>query len=166
RAVVSSRFGGNRAAYRAALAQAHAGESVARGVLADELRRARIGARLHVSNPSASDVADYVQTYGATQARARQTKPARWWLNGRKQGVALASSAPFAVMRIPSGKWTPVWTTGGIIRVRPLGRPRTLAAVGLGPARSSIVASLRELARSQRFDTWSLGAQRSAERRT
>jgi hypothetical protein len=111
-------------------------------------------------------VTDYFQTYGTTQARMVQTKPAAWWLNGRQQGIALASSAPFAVMRIPSGKWTPVWTTGGIVRVRPLGRARTLASVGIGPARPAIVASLRELSRSQRFDTWSLGVQRSAERRT
>ena len=165
RAVVSSRFGGNGAGYRAALGQAHASQSVAAGVLADELRRARIEARLRVSYPSASDVTDYFQTYGAAQARAVQAKPAPWWLNGRKQGIALASSAPFAVMKIPAGKWTPVWTTGGIVRVRPLARPRTLASVGLGPARQAIVASLRQLARDQAFDAWSLRVQRSSERR-
>src|SRR5207248_1162504 len=41
-AVIAQSFGGSRAAYVAALRQAHANISVARGVLGDELRRASV----------------------------------------------------------------------------------------------------------------------------
>ena len=52
RAIVRYRFGGNGAAYRGALARAGASRSIARGVIADELRQARIERRFRVAAPS------------------------------------------------------------------------------------------------------------------
>src|SRR5262249_55062326 len=48
RSIVAARFGGSGAGYRAAIAQAHTSLSVARGVIGDELRRARIEAKFRV----------------------------------------------------------------------------------------------------------------------
>jgi hypothetical protein len=163
--VVSSRFHGNQSAYRAALARAHAGVDVARGVIGDEIRRDRIAAGLKTGNPSAADVSDYFTSYGLTLTRQVQAKPATWWLNGRKQGIALASSAPAAVMTARAGKWTRVWTPGGVVRVRPSGGTRPLSAVGLAAARPAIVAALRQLQRSAAFETWTLRRQHQAQNR-
>jgi hypothetical protein len=158
-AVASSRFGG-QAGYRAAIARAGVTQAVVRGILGDELRRAVIKSRLKVGNPAAGDVTDYYTNYAATQARAVETQPAVRWLNGRAKGYALASSAPFA---LATGKWTKVWTPGGTIRVRALGAPRPLSALDLAAARPSIVAALRDLARSAAFETWTLRLQRQAQ---
>jgi hypothetical protein len=164
RAIISSRFGG-RSGYRAAIARAGASLAVARGVIGDELRRARISSTLRVGNPSSEDVSDYFASYGTTLSRTVETKPAVRWLNGKARGVALASSAPFAVFKLPIGKWTKVWTPGGTVSVRALSRPRPLSAVGLAAARPSIVAALRELARSSALETWTLRLQRKAQAR-
>jgi len=164
-AIVSSRFGGRQAGYRGALARAGANVALARGVIGDEIRRARIMLGLKAGNPSASDVSDYFAGYGTTLAREVEAKPAPGWLNGRKRGLVLASSAPFAVMKLPTGKWKPVWTPAGVIRVRALGPARPLSAIGLDAARPAIVGALRGLARSTALEGWTLRKQRQAQAR-
>ena len=52
RAIIRYRFGGSGAAYRGALARAGASRSIALGVIADELRQARIERRFQVRTPS------------------------------------------------------------------------------------------------------------------
>jgi hypothetical protein len=163
--IVSSRFGGSRAGYRTALGRARANVTLARGIIGDEVRRARIKAGLKAPYPSASDVSDYLTSYGTTLTREVEAKPAPWWLNGRKRGLALGSAAPFAVMKLPAGKWKQVWTPGGVIRVRPLGPARPLSVVGLDAGRPGIVAALRDLARSAAFETWTIRRQRQAQGR-
>jgi hypothetical protein len=163
--IVNSRFHRSQAAYRAALARVHAGAAIARGAIGDEIRRDRIMVGLKAKTPSSGDVSDYFSSYGATLTRQVQTKPATWWLNGRKQGLALASSAPPAVMTLRAGKWTPVWTPGGVVRVKPVGGTRPLSAVGVDAARPSIVAALRDLQRAVAFESWTLRHQRQAQNR-
>src|SRR5206468_2680659 len=51
RAVVSDRFGGSRGAYLAAIAQAHTTLTVARGVIADQLRRLAIEPTVPAASP-------------------------------------------------------------------------------------------------------------------
>ena len=105
KAVVLSRFG-SYAAYRAALARAHASPLAARGVIADELRRALIQRRMTVGNPSDSDVQAYYATYADANARLVETKVAAPWLAGRKRGYALESNAPRQLFSMPGGKWS------------------------------------------------------------
>ncbi len=76
RAIVRYRFGGSGAAYRGALARAGASRSIALGVIADELRQARIERRFQVKSPSGAQVASYRESYSDTPARLVEATPA------------------------------------------------------------------------------------------
>ncbi len=93
KAVVAGSFG-SYARYRAALAKVRASPSAARGVIADELRRAQIEAHMRVPNPSGEDVQAYYDSYIQADARLVQTKAPAPWLGNRRRGFALASNSP------------------------------------------------------------------------
>jgi hypothetical protein len=152
--IVSERFHGSWSAYGSALAAAKASRAVARGVIADELRRARIAARLWAPGTAGAAVAEYYTTAGGRPARLVRTAKPALWLGGRKVGVALDSFAPGRVQRIPTGRWTAVWSPWGTVRVRPLGASTTLDAFPLGTASASIRAALTAQAQDGRFATW------------
>jgi hypothetical protein len=152
--IIAARFGGSRSAYRAALAQAKTSLAVARGAIADELRRARISARFRVSGPSSDAITEFQQTYGELKARLVQTAGRATWLGGRKLGYALESNAPGALMSVPSGRWSSVWSTAGSVRVRPLGPPVPVASVPLDRLRASIRAALMAQQREANYPTW------------
>jgi hypothetical protein len=154
RSIVAGRFGGSRGAYRAAVAQAHTSLGIARGVIGDQLRRARIEARFAVPGPSASAVAEYQSNYGDVQARLVQLDARAPWLGGRKIGYAVASNAPVRLMALPSRRWSALWSPLGTTRVRPLGPPVRLASVPLGRLRASIRAALIAQAKDARYETW------------
>jgi hypothetical protein len=160
--LISSRFGGSRGAYRAAIAEAHTNLAVARSVIGDQLRRARIAARLSVSSPSARQIADYQDSYGDLQARLVQTSARAPWLGGRLVGYALESTAPGGLMGLPTRRWSSVWSPLGAVRVRPLREPEPLAAVPLASVRPSIRAALIAQARQARFPNWLTREQRRA----
>ncbi len=63
RAVIAQAFGGSRAAYVSALRQAHASVAIARGILGDELRRAKVEATLPASAPAAADIQTFYSSY-------------------------------------------------------------------------------------------------------
>jgi hypothetical protein len=161
RSLVAARFGGSGAAYRAAIAQAHTSLSVARSVIGDELRRARIESNFRVGGPSASEIADYRANYGDLQARLVETKSPAAWLGGRR-GYALASTAPPQLMGLASGRWASVWSPLGRVQVRPLGPPKTLSSLPLGSVRGSIRTALIEQAREDHFPVWLTAAQKAA----
>jgi hypothetical protein len=154
RSIIAAHFNGSRFAYRAAIAQAKTTLAVARGVIADELRRARIASRFRVGTPSDADVAEFQQTYGELQTRLVQTAARATWLGGRKRGYAVEANAPGAVMSAPSQRWTSVWSPSGVVRVRPLGPPQPLGAVPVARVRSSIRAALAAQERFARYPTW------------
>jgi hypothetical protein len=154
RSIVAARFSGSRSAYRAALVEAKTSLAVARGVIADELRRARISAHFRVPSASAADVAEFQQTYGELQARRVQTGGRASWLGGRTAGYALESNAPGQVMGLPAGRWSPVWSTTGVVRVRPLGPPLPLGSVPLSRVQGSIRAALASQLREARYPSW------------
>jgi hypothetical protein len=154
RSLISSRFGGSGDAYRAAIAEAHTNLSVARSVIGDQLRRARIASGLRVSWPSARQIADYQDSYGDLQARLVQTSADAPWLGGRRVGYALESTAPGALMGLPTLRWSSVWSPLGAVRVRPLREPEPLGSVPVGSARPSIRSALLEQARLARFPDW------------
>jgi hypothetical protein len=161
RSIVAARFGGSRGAYTAAIAQAHANLSIARSIIGDELRRARIQAKFRVGGPSGAEIADYRANYGDLQARLVETKSPAAWLGGRR-GYALASTAPPQLMSLASGRWASVWSPLGRVQVRPLGPPKTLSSLPLGSVRSSIRGALIEQAREEHFPTWLTAAQQAA----
>ncbi len=166
RAVVATRFGGSYAAYRAALAKAGAGISVASAVLADELRQASIESRIRVGYPSAGAIASYYQEYGSLSARRVGAVTGPWWLGGPKDGIAISSVAPDQVFRARTGRWTIVVTASGQWKVRPLGPAAPLASFSLAAARPSIRAALQNASRTNAFQSWSAARQRSALKQT
>jgi hypothetical protein len=161
RSIISGRFNGSRAAYNAAIAQAHASVSMARSIIGDELRRARIQSKFRVPGPSAAEIADFRANYGDLQVRLVETKSTAAWLSGRR-GYALATTAPPQLMALASGRWASVWSPLGNVQVRPLGPPKTLSSVPLGSVRASIRSALIAQAREAHFPLWLTAAQKSA----
>jgi hypothetical protein len=162
RSIVAARFGGSRGAYKAAIAQAHTNLSVARSIIGDELRRARIQAKFHVGGPSAGEIGDFHDNFGDLQARLVQAKQPIPWLGGRRTGYALASTAPPQLMSLGSGRWSRLWSPLGTVQVRPLGPPRTLSSLSLGSTRASIRTALVDQAREEHFPIWLTAAQKAA----
>ena len=147
RAVVALRFGGSRAAYVAALARAQASVEVARGILADQLRRRRRAARVRAPAPSAASVAAFYFSYPDLLVRTVEAAPAPWWLAGRRTGLAISSFAPEQLFRVPAGRRSTLTTLEGSFAVRPIGLPRPLGSVPVSQLRPSIAGLLRQHAR-------------------
>jgi len=162
RAIVGTRFGGSRGTYLAAIAGAHANLSIARGIIADELRRTRIESRFRVPWPSATQIAAFHENYGDLQARLVEAKSGTQWLGGRRFGYALASAAPPQLMNLPSGRWSALWSPLGTVIVRPLGPPRALGSVPLGNVRLGIRAALMAQSRGDHFPSWLNASQQAA----
>jgi hypothetical protein len=160
RAVVAGRFRGSFARYRAALAKAHASPGSARGIIGDELRRLAIESGFRVAGPTAVEVNEYYETYGATRARLVATKTAVPWLGMRKRGFALESIAPPQLFTLGGGGWHSIRTMRGTYQVRALDSPVSLGALPLGVARPAMVNALKELARSDRYEAWLLARER------
>ena len=154
RAVVASRFGGSYRAYRAALARGRANVVIARGVIADELRRAAIEARLRVAAPTAEEVNAFYSTSASLIARLVEAVPAPAWLGGRRRGLALSTLAPAALFSLPTGRRVTLRTMTGRYAVRALGPAKPLASVPLAQARPAIAAALRRFARANAFQSW------------
>ena len=160
KAVVGSRFG-SFAGYRAALARAHASPAAARGVIADELRRALIEQHMRVPGPSGDDVQSFYETYAQTNVRHVQTKSGVPWLGGRKDGFALASNAPPQLFSLPAGRWVTIRTMLGPVQVHALEPVVPLGAVPLSVARAAVVGALKSMARDRRYEAWLLARQRA-----
>jgi hypothetical protein len=153
-AVIADRFGGSRGAYIAALARARANVAMARAILADQLRRRKIGARLRVP-VSSTAVASFYASYGDLLVRTVEARPGTWWLGGRRVGLAVSSFAPQRVFEVATGARANVRSLAGVVRVRALDDARPLAAVSLPQARQAIVTVLSSYARSEAVVRWS-----------
>jgi len=165
RAVVDFRFGRSYDAYRAALSRRHATVEIARGVLADELRRAQIKQRLRVGAPSAQAIEDYYTSYAAVLTREVEASPAAAWLGGRGSGLTLASLAPPQVFSIPMGSARTISWAGSSYAVRALGEARPLGALPLVLAKPAISAALTDFARTGAYHSWTAARQDGGLRR-
>jgi hypothetical protein len=159
RAVIAQQFNGSQSAYAAALRAAHATVAIARGILGDELRRARVETTLSTAVPSATQIETFYQSYPDLQVRLVQAKPRPSWLPAAK-GFALSQVAPDTIFTLPRGKTTAVRTTEGDFGVKILNEAQTLGAVPLSKVSSTIAAALRQFARGDAFDKWTVGKQR------
>ena len=160
--IVRLRFDGDGSAYRAALAEAGASVAVGRAILGDELRSREVADRLSTPGVSASDVARFRATYAAVLARDLLVSPTPSWLPGGR-GVALATSAPQAVFRLPTGRRTTVRTVEGVFAVEPRDDTVALAAVSYASARPAIVRELKAQRRADGYAAWSIRMQKAAE---
>jgi hypothetical protein len=165
REVVSGSFHGSRSAYLAALKSAHATRGLARAVLADELRRARLEQPRYAPRPSAGEVATFYASYPDLPVRRVHVSPAPPWLAART-GFALAESAPQRLFSLPAGRKSRLSTLLGKFSVRPLGPVQPLGAVPLSAVRSAIVTALRGFERAQSFERWTIAQQNRALGRT
>ena len=104
RAVILQSFGGSRSAYTIALARSHASVPVARAILGDELRRAKIEARLSAAAPSAAQLQTFYTSYPELPVRLMQSKPSPTWLGSKPQGFALSEVAPDRLFAVATGK--------------------------------------------------------------
>ncbi|HET7760452.1 MAG TPA: hypothetical protein VFK62_11050 [Gaiellaceae bacterium] len=164
RAVVASHFGGSDAAYRAALAKAHASVAAARGVIADELRRVKIEGGFHAGGVSASDLREFYATYAQSLVRLVQTKTRAPWLGNRTRGYALADTAPPQLFAMPqSSKWRAVKTMRGTFQVKALDDAVPLGALPLDVVRQPIVDALQAIARSDRYESWLMARERQLD---
>jgi hypothetical protein len=159
REVIADSFHGNRGAYLAALRQAHATVAVARSVLADELRRARLEQRQFAPAPRATEVAAFYSAYPDLLVRQVQASPAPPWLASRKTGLALAEAAPGQLFSLPTGKKARIATLLGTFAVRPLGPSQPLGSLSISAVRPAIVAALRGFERAQAFERWTIARQ-------
>jgi len=166
RAVVSAGFGGDRGAYLAALARAGATPSVARGLLGDELRRARVTSTLRAAEPSARELATFYGSYPTTPVRPLRVTPAPWWLGGQREGLALQAVAPALAFAAPTGFPTTLRTADGIFSVEPLGEALPLGAYPLAIIRPALRTALLSFGRGEAFETWTAKRQQAALGRT
>jgi hypothetical protein len=164
RRIIGARFGGNAAAYRAALAEARAAGSVARAIAGDELRSREIADRLDVPAPSANDIARFRATYAPVLGRRVEVTPTPSWLPERA-GVALATSAPDAVFRIPTGRRVAIATAEGRFTVEALEDVTPLGGIPSDLARPAVVRELRSQKRAEAYAEWSIRVQKSAQSR-
>ncbi len=161
-AVIAQSFGGSRGAYVAALRQAHANVSIARGVIGDELRRAAVEDTLPAGTPSADDIKTFYEAYPDLSVRLVQAKPSPAWLGAKAKGFALSEVAPPRIFDLKNGRASTVLTSDGAYRVKALDDALPLGAVPLGKATPAIQAALRAFARGDKFEQWTVGKQRYA----
>lgn len=164
RRIVASRFSGSAAAYRSAVAEVGASRAVARGVLADELRRFEILSRLPSTRPTTADVARFRTTYAPVLARRVLVSPAPSWLP-EGTGLALATSAPEAVFKVATGRVVKLRTAEGVFTVRALEDTTALGAVSAESARPAIARELRSERRADAYAAWTIRRQKAAESR-
>jgi len=162
REVVADSFHGRRSAYVAALRQAHATVAVARGVLADELRRAQLEQLRYAPPPKGREVAAFYAAYPDLLVRRVSSSPAPPWLAGRGSGFALAEAAPQRVFSLPTGKKARIATLLGTFSVRALGASQPLGSLPLSSVRPAIIAALRGFERAQSFESWTIARQNGA----
>ncbi len=161
RQVVRDSFHRSRGAYLAALRAAHATLGLARAVLADEVRRARLERPRYAPKPTGSEVATFYSSYPNLLVRRVHVSPAPPWLSART-GYALAESAPERLFSLPAGKKSRLSTLLGRFSVRPLGPAEPLGALPLSAVRSAIVNALRGFERAQSFERWTIAQQNRA----
>ena len=159
KAVILQSFGGSRAAYVAALARAHASVTVARAILGDQLRQARIEARLGAPAPSAAELQTFYTSYPGLQVRLVQAKPSPAWLGSKAQGFAISGVAPDRLFALATGKKSVVRTSDGVYAVKAVADALPLGAVPFGRATPAIAAALRQFARGLALERWTVARQ-------
>jgi hypothetical protein len=162
RAVIRQAFRGSRSLYVAALRRAHASVDVARGILADELRHARVESYLPASPPSDTAVQTFYSSYPDLPVRLVQATPSPPWLGRQPKGLALADVAPDRLFALSTGSSASVLTSTGTFTVKALDDSSPLGAVPLGRARPAIVAALKAFAKGAAFENWTVARQRGA----
>jgi hypothetical protein len=134
----------------------------ARGVIADELRRAQIQKRITVAAPTGSSIQSYYDTYSAAPVRLVQVNRAAPWLGNAKRGFALGSVAPPQIFTLKDGAKAKLRTMTGTFTVKALGPTVELAEIPLAKASRPIATALVSLAKSSAYEKWLLYREKAA----
>jgi hypothetical protein len=161
-ALVAARFGGSVPSYHAALAAAGVSPSLARSILADELRRAKVARTLTVPKPTAAAVDTFYESYANVLVRPVTATPAPPWLGGRSQGLALDGVAPDGVFDLASETQRTLQTIDGAYEVRAVGDAQPLGTIPLSVVAPAIRAALTMFAQGNAFERWTTSRQVAA----
>jgi hypothetical protein len=164
--VIERSFGGSRGRYVTALQQAHASPALARAVLGDEIRRARIEQTLRVATPKAREISAFYSAYPQLSVRLLEVSPQAPWLGGVHKGYALSGVAPAQVFTAPGRRTREIRTLLGTYAVKPIGASRPLGSLSLAAATPAIRAALESFERAQAFQQWLVAQERAALRTT
>jgi hypothetical protein len=164
RTIVAQRFRGSWSDYSAALSAAHAGRSIALGIIGDELRRETIEEQMRAPKPTSTAVVRFYRSYPDVLARRVKTSVRAPWLGDKKVGFALSPLAPEALFTIPLGRSTSLWTPLGNFKVTPLSATQPLGALPLESVRAAIVETLRSFERGEAYEKWTESLQTRALR--
>jgi hypothetical protein len=154
RAVVASRFAGNRARYASGLRRARLTLLDARALIADRLARDAIEARFQPRPPPRSWVESFLATYADQSVRLVEAMPAAPWLGDAERGWAVATLTAPQVFSIPTGKTVSLDTIDGRFRVRALGPPLPLALVPRADAEAAARTALTRFSKQDVYASW------------
>ncbi len=160
--IVDVRFHGRRSAYASALRARRASVTIARAVIADQLRRRAIARGLRIEAPTSAQVALYYSLYSMLPVRQVRADRSPTWLGGRRRGFALVPPGPSELLSLPSDVTTSIVTGDGSLRVTPLDESQPLGVVPASLAAPAVRAALVAQARVQAYETWTSRAQGNA----
>jgi hypothetical protein len=150
RGVILDHFGGSRSAYLAALARARATPTVARAILADELRRHAVETTLPVSGPSTAQLQGWYDTYAPVNARLVRASAPEPWLGSRSAGVAISGQAPGRLFGLETGKGAVI----GGVKVTVAGEVSPLGSFPVGQAAPAVRAAFVAQQKDAAFAVW------------
>jgi len=159
RGLIANRFGGSRAAYTAALADAGVSLPVARSIIGDELRREKIERRMNVPAPTAAQVENFYESYPDMLVREVKSNPAPSWLDGKVRGYALEAVAPEGLFRLASRRTLKLQTIEGTYTVRALAKAQPIGSMPLSVVAPAIRIALTSFARGDAFEQWTTKVQ-------
>jgi hypothetical protein len=157
--IIAVRFHGSRAAYEARLRARRGSVSLARAIIADQLRRQAIGRKLRVTLPTPGQIATFHALYGQLPVREVRADGTPSWLGGRRRGFTLVPPGPVQLLVAPTALKTRLVTGTGPIAVTPLDETMPLGEVPLAAVRGAVRAALTAQARARAFESWSVRAQ-------
>jgi len=152
--IVGTRFAGSRDRYRRALAARGADESVARGLVRDELRALAVSRSLTPVPVTPAEADRYAWRKRGTRARSLRVVPAPTWLGGSTRGIALASLAPRGVFAVPTGATRTVSTPEGAFRVTAVAPSARLGDLPIRDRRRAAIAVLGDERRRAALTAW------------
>ena len=150
RGVILDHFGGSRAAYLAALARGQATPTLARSIIADELRRRAVEASLRVAGPTATQLREWYETYASANARLVHAAQAEPWLGNERSGVALSGQAPGRLFGLATGRSAVI----GAVKVTVDGEVAALGSFSLALAAPAVRAALVAQQKGAAFVLW------------
>ncbi len=152
RAVIAAGFGGNRAAYQAAVSAAKLTLGDARAIIAARLERDEVEDGFKPPAPSAATITDFLSTYQNQQVRLVSTSEPAPWLGGATHGYAISTLSPGEVFTLTAPGT--IDTADGAFDVTP---ESTAMPLGLEPRGLATIAAreaLERLARDAIYRSW------------